>query len=109
MKKVLSMIIATTLLATAASAMAVETQSSAKKVVETTPENMTCEEFIDLNPKSYTPVAFWVLNDDTQYKHGDTVDFHEIDVAVTPKLIEACKQAPKSKLGEIKDFFKKHF
>lgn len=113
MKKVLSMIIATTLLATAASAMAVEAQSSVQKAVETTPKNMTCEEFIDLNPKSYTPVAFWVLNDDTQYKHGDTVNFHEVDVAVTPKIIAECKQSPKTKLVELKDkmkdFLKNHF
>ncbi|CAI0840566.1 hypothetical protein [Serratia fonticola] len=36
---------------------------------------------------SYTPVAFWGLNDDAQYKHGDTFNFHEVDVAVTPKII----------------------
>lgn len=113
MKKVISTMVATTLLIAATSAMALETQPAAKKAVETTPENMTCEEFIDLNPKSYTPVAFWVLNDDIQYKHGDTVDFNEVDVAVTPKLIEVCKHEPKTKLGELKDkmkgFFKKHF
>lgn len=112
MKKVISMIVATTFLVTAASAMALETQPLEKKAVETTPENMTCQEFVDLNPKSYTPVAFWVINDSTQYKHGDTVDFNEVAIAVTPKLIEACKQSPETKLGKIKDeikgFFKKN-
>lgn len=47
---------------------------------------------------SYTPVAFLVLNDDAQYKHGDTVNFNEVDVAVTPKIIAECKQSPKTKL-----------
>ncbi len=61
----------------------------------------------------YTPVAFWVLNDDPQYKYGDTVNFHEVDVAVTPKIVAECKQTPKTKLVELKDkmkdFLKNHF
>lgn len=58
----------------------------------TTPSDMTCKEFLDLNPKSMTPVAFWVLNEDTQYKKGDSVDFHEIDTVYTPKFIDICKK-----------------
>ncbi|MBF9182379.1 HdeA/HdeB family chaperone, partial [Klebsiella pneumoniae] len=34
--------------------------SPAFAVEETTPQNMTCQEFMDMNPKSMTPVAFWV-------------------------------------------------
>ncbi|CNB69247.1 acid-resistance protein [Yersinia pseudotuberculosis] len=78
----------------------------------TTPSDMTCKEFLDLNPKSFTPVVYWVLNDDTQYKQGDYVDLHETDTVVTPKVVEVCKKAPESKLSEIKqdilNFAKKH-
>lgn len=78
----------------------------------TTPSDMTCQEFLDLNPKSLTPVVYWVLNDDTQYKHGDYVDLHETDTIVTPKVVEVCKKSPESKLSEIKqdilNFAKKH-
>ncbi|MDN6920016.1 acid-resistance protein, partial [Klebsiella pneumoniae] len=35
--------------------------SPAFAVEETTPQNMTCQEFMDMNPKSMTPVAFWVV------------------------------------------------
>lgn len=60
----------------------------------TTPKDMTCKEFLDLNPKSMTPVAFWILNEDTQYKKGDNVDFQEVDTVYTPKVIDICKNHP---------------
>ncbi|OVZ91196.1 acid-activated periplasmic chaperone HdeB [Yersinia alsatica] len=68
----------------------------------TTPKDMTCKEFLDLNPKSMTPVAFWILNEDTQYKKGDNVDFQEIDTVYTPKIIDICKKSPDKKVSEIK-------
>lgn len=68
----------------------------------TTPANMTCKEFLDLNPKSMTPVAFWILNEDTQYKKGDYVDFQEIDTIVTPKVIDICKKWPDKKMADMK-------
>ena len=58
----------------------------------TTPTDMTCKEFLDLNPKSMTPVAFWIINKDTKYKEGDSIDFQEIDTAYTPKIIDICKK-----------------
>ncbi|STT24764.1 acid-resistance protein [Klebsiella pneumoniae] len=41
--------------------------SPAFAVEETTPQNMTCQEFMDMNPKSMTPVAFWVVNRNTDF------------------------------------------
>lgn len=78
----------------------------------TTPGDMTCKEFLELNPKSLTPVVFWVVNDDTRYKGGDYVNLHETGTIVTPKVIEACKKTPDRKLIDMKDdilaFAKKH-
>ncbi|PNM23399.1 acid-resistance protein [Yersinia enterocolitica] len=68
----------------------------------TTPTEMTCKEFLDLNPKSMTPVAFWILNRDIQYKKGDSVDFQEIDQVYTPKVIDVCKKSPNKKITEMK-------
>ncbi|CFQ92380.1 acid-resistance protein [Yersinia frederiksenii] len=68
----------------------------------TTPNDMSCKEFLDLNPKSMTPVAFWILNQDTQYKNGDSVDFQEVDTVYTPKIIDICKKSPDKKVLEIK-------
>lgn len=68
----------------------------------TTPTEMTCKEFLDLNPKSMTPVAFWILNEDTQYKKGDNVDFQEVDTVYTPKVIDICKKSPDKKVSAVK-------
>ncbi|VXD08656.1 acid-resistance protein [Enterobacterales bacterium 8AC] len=69
----------------------------------TTPSDMTCKEFLDLNPKSMTPVVYWVMNDDTRYKGGDYVDLHETGSVVTPKVVEACHQTPDRKFSDMKD------
>ncbi|MBS0057055.1 acid-activated periplasmic chaperone HdeB [Yersinia sp. Marseille-Q3913] len=68
----------------------------------TTPSDMTCKEFLDLNPKSMTPVAFWIINQDTHYKKGDTLDFQEVDTIYTPKVIDVCKKTPDKKVAEMK-------
>ncbi|MGG7670498.1 acid-activated periplasmic chaperone HdeB [Yersinia sp. J1] len=88
------------------------TASFAAATSPTTPADMSCKEFIDLNPKSFTPVVFWMLNDDTQYKKGDFVDYQEIDTVVTPKVFELCKKSPEKKVSDFKqdivNFAKKH-
>ena len=68
----------------------------------TTPTDMTCKEFLDLNPKSMTPVAFWIINKDTKYKEGDSIDFQEIDTVYTPKIIDICKKSPDKKITNLK-------
>ncbi|ANI31591.1 acid-resistance protein [Yersinia entomophaga] len=86
--------------------------AAATTFAATTPADMTCKEFLDLNPKSYTPVVFWVLNDTTEYKQGDYVDFQETDTLVTPKVVEVCKKSPEKKVTDLKQdilsFAKKH-
>ncbi|MDU2176208.1 MAG: HdeA/HdeB family chaperone, partial [Clostridioides difficile] len=58
--------------------------SPAFAVQETTPQNMTCQEFMDMNPKSMTPVAFWVVNRNTDFSGGDYVDWHEVETVSVP-------------------------
>ncbi len=43
-----------------------------------TPKGMSCREFVDLNPQTMAPVAFWVLNEDEDFKGGDYVDFEKL-------------------------------
>jgi acid stress chaperone HdeB len=43
---------------------------AAKAEAITKPNDMTSQEFLDLNLKSMTPVVYWVMNDDTRYKDG---------------------------------------
>jgi len=75
----------------------------AKAAQDVTPSNMTCQEFLDMNPKSYTPIAFWVLNKDTDFKGGDYVDWHETETIATPKAVELCKKKPTRKLESLKE------
>ena len=66
-----------------------------------TPENMTCKEYVDLNPKSWAPVALWVTSQDTHFKSGDWVALSEQSVAEAPLILEFCKKKPE---GTLKDY-----
>lgn len=68
---------------------------------ETTPQNITCQEFMDMNPKSMTPIAFWVVNRNTDFKGGDYVHWHEVETVAVPKIFKQCQKTPHAKLGEI--------
>lgn len=74
------------------------TLAHSEKLNENIPQDMTCKEFVDMNPKAMTPVAFWIINKDTQFKGGDYVDWHEVNAISVPRLIDICKSNPESKL-----------
>ncbi|MEX2942928.1 acid-activated periplasmic chaperone HdeB [Serratia fonticola] len=78
--------------------------ANAETTDKTTPQDMTCKEFIDLNPKAMTPVAFWVVNKDNVFQQGDYVDWNEVETTYVPLVIKACKQKPESKLEEFKQW-----
>ena len=65
--------------------------------------DMTCQEFIDLNPKAMTPVAWWMLHEKTEYKGGDTVTLTETDQTQIPEVVEYCKKNPQKNLYTFKD------
>ena len=75
--------------------------SPAFAVEETTPQNMTCQEFMDMNPKSMTPVAFWVVNRNTDFSGGAYVDWHEVETVSVPKMLQECHKNPAAKLGDL--------
>ncbi|PRW48752.1 acid-activated periplasmic chaperone HdeB [Escherichia coli] len=54
-------------------------------------KDMTCQEFIDLNPKAMI------------YKGGDTVTLNETDLTQIPKVIEYCKKNPQKNLYTFKN------
>lgn len=70
---------------------------------EQSAKDMTCQEFIDLNPKAMTPVAWWMLHEETVYKGGDTVTLNETDLTQIPKVIEYCQKNPQKQLYTFKD------
>ena len=81
--------------------------SPAFAVQETAPQNMTCQEFMDMNPKSMTPVAFWVVNRNTDFSGGDYVDWHEVETVSVPKMLQQCHKNPAAKLGDLSAVIKK--
>ncbi|MBB1202477.1 acid-activated periplasmic chaperone HdeB [Enterobacteriaceae bacterium 89] len=68
-----------------------------------TPKDMTCQEFISLNPQLMSPVAYWVYNDDEQFKGGDYVSLQETDTIAVPLTLKLCKDKPQSKIKDFKD------
>ena len=58
---------------------------------EVTPKGMNCQEFIDLNPQTMAPVAFWVLNEDEDFKGGDYVDDNETVTTAVPRPLNFVK------------------
>ena len=70
---------------------------------DNSPDKMTSQEFINLNPKAMLPVAWWMLNEETVYKGGDSVSLNETDLTSIPQVIEYCKRNPQSKLYSFKD------
>ncbi|WP_424953545.1 acid-activated periplasmic chaperone HdeB [Citrobacter freundii] len=70
---------------------------------DNSPDKMTCQEFINLNPKAMLLVAWWMLNEETVYKGGDSVSLNETDLTSIPQVIEYCKRNPQSKLYSFKD------
>lgn len=77
--------------------------ATAVQAEENTPENMTCAEFINLNPKAMSPIAFWMLQDKTVYRGGDTVDLNETTTVGVPQLIQFCKEQPQEKVYAFKN------
>lgn len=76
--------------------------ATATAFAATTPKDMTCQEFINLDPQAATPVAMWVLNSYTEYAGGDYVALTEVDTTLTPQIIELCKKHPSEKLVNLK-------
>ncbi|MEL4012912.1 acid-activated periplasmic chaperone HdeB [Dryocola clanedunensis] len=87
-----------TFIACAAIALSI---NSAFALQETTPQNMTCQKFTDMNPKTMTPIAFWVVNKNTDFKGGDYIDWHEVETVSVPQMVKQCNQNPHAKLGEL--------
>lgn len=75
----------------------------AKAAQDVTPTNMTCQEFLNMNSKSYSPIVFWILNKDTDFSGGDYVDWHDTETLATPKAVELCKKSPSTKVESLKE------
>lgn len=76
-------------------------EKTLSEVNEAIPGSMTCEEFINMNPKAMAPVAFWVINRNSDLKKGDYVDWHDVETIAVPKMIKQCQHSPRITLAEL--------
>ncbi|MGL5006292.1 MAG: HdeA/HdeB family chaperone [Plesiomonas sp.] len=65
------------------------------------PQDMTCQDFLLLNPQAQTPMTFWVANSNTHYKNGDYVDAQVVG-SITPMIIQECQKNPQQKISTMK-------
>ncbi|MDP1039530.1 HdeA/HdeB family chaperone, partial [Klebsiella pneumoniae] len=54
-----------------------------------------------MNQKSMTPVAFWVVNSNTDFSGVDNVDWNEVETVSVPKMLQDCHKNPAAKLGDL--------
>lgn len=92
-----------TLVATLSAALFIPLSSTFAANVDMTPKNMSCKEFLDLNPKAMAPIAFFMLDDVTDYKGGDSVSLRESAVIAVPPMVEFCKKNQDKKVYEFKN------
>ncbi|EEC0438226.1 acid-resistance protein [Salmonella enterica subsp. enterica] len=76
-------------------------KATSTHVNEKIPGDMTCREFIRMNPKARAPVIFWVINRNSDLKEGSFVDWREVETTMVPKMIKQCHQTPQSTLAEL--------
>lgn len=68
--------------------------------VHLTPEKMSCQEYIDLNPQSWAPIAMWMTNQTTQFKGGDFVSLSQQSIAEVPLIVDYCQTHPNKLLKD---------
>lgn len=73
----------------------------------TVAQEMGGDHSINKAPKSMTPVAFWVVNRNTDFSGGDYVDWHEVETVSVPKMLQQCHKNPAAKLGDLNSVIKK--
>jgi len=83
--------------------LALSNSTAALAADKVTPEDMTCLEFINLDPQAMLPVSWWMQHQETIYKGGDTVSLTETDTTSIPQLLELCKKNPQEKIYNLKD------
>ncbi|ECE2104595.1 acid-resistance protein [Salmonella enterica subsp. enterica serovar Newport] len=76
-------------------------KTTSTHVNEKIPGDITCREFIRMNPKARAPVIFWVINRNSDLKEGSFVDWREVETTMVPKMIKQCHQTPQSTLAEL--------
>ena len=59
-----------------------------------TRDMMRCQDYLQLDPRAWTPMVIWLMNDPFSLEPPEWTDFHEAELERTPILTEICRQEP---------------
>ncbi|HBS7858263.1 TPA: HdeA/HdeB family chaperone [Klebsiella pneumoniae] len=59
-----------------------------------TRDMMRCQDYLQLDPRAWTPMVIWLMNDPFSLEPPEWTDFHEAELVLTPILTEICRQEP---------------
>lgn len=59
-----------------------------------TRDMMRCQDYLQLDPRAWTPMVIWLMNDPFSLEPPEWTDFQEAELVLTPILTEICRQEP---------------
>lgn len=75
--------------------------SYAQETRDGIPSDMTCQEYIDLQPEYRPSIAFWLANRDNNFTGPNYVSMQTAITVWEPELLKKCKKNKNQKLGDI--------
>lgn len=58
-----------------------------------TRDMMRCQDYLQLDPRAWTPMVIWLMNDPFSLEPPEWTDFHEAELVLTPILTEICRRS----------------
>ncbi|MCD7062851.1 hdeB family protein [Klebsiella quasipneumoniae subsp. quasipneumoniae] len=68
-----------------------------------TRDMMRCQDYLQLDPRTWTPMVIWLMNDPFSLQPPEWTDFHEAELVLTPILTEICRQEPVAWLTSLRE------
>ena len=68
-----------------------------------TRDMMRCQDYLQLDPRAWTPMVIWLMNDPFSLEPPEWTDFHEAEQVLTPILTEICRQEPDAWLTSLRE------
>ncbi len=68
---------------------------------------MRCQDYLQLDPRAWTPMVIWLMNDPFSLEPPEWTDFHEAELVLTPILTRnlpsgaGCLASPRCGNGSI--------
>ncbi|EPY4593122.1 HdeA/HdeB family chaperone [Klebsiella variicola] len=86
--------------------LAISSVAAGKKIAPDevrTRDMMRCQDYLQLDPRTWTPMVIWLMNDPFSLQPPEWTDFHEAELVLTPILTEICRQEPDAWLTSLRE------